>query len=123
MGADPSDMFATIQQLYTTNYTDQSDFDGQNCGHDYMGTVRSYPAMRRPVDRERRCGNHCISTAIPQTRHLTCSCIYMIIFYVHALACTAFIIPACRSHAFLTHLESAWELGRSDDESFAIDGY
>ena len=33
-------MFATIQQLYTTNYTDQSDFDGQNSGHDYMGTVR-----------------------------------------------------------------------------------
>jgi len=32
-------MFATIQQLYTTNYTDQSDFDGQNSGHDYMGTV------------------------------------------------------------------------------------
>ena len=33
-------MFATIQQLYTTNYTDQSDFDGQNSGHDYYGTVR-----------------------------------------------------------------------------------
>ena len=33
-------MFALIQQLYTTNYTDQSDFDGQDSGHTFGGDVR-----------------------------------------------------------------------------------
>jgi hypothetical protein len=35
-----SQMFALIQQLYTTNYTDQSDFDGQDSGHTFGGDVR-----------------------------------------------------------------------------------
>ena len=33
-------MFALIQQLYMTNYTDQSDFDGQDSGHTFGGDVR-----------------------------------------------------------------------------------
>ncbi len=36
-----SQMFALIQQLYTTNYTDQSDFDGQDSGHTFGGDVRA----------------------------------------------------------------------------------
>ena len=39
-------MFAIIQQLYTTNYTDQSDFDGQDSGHTFMGDVH----LLRPND-------------------------------------------------------------------------
>ena len=37
-----AEMFAVIQKLYTTNYTDQSDFDGQDSGHTFGGDVRLF---------------------------------------------------------------------------------
>ena len=43
-------MFATIQKLYTTNYTDQSDFDGQDSGHTFLGDVRSRILSRAGVN-------------------------------------------------------------------------
>ena len=69
-------MFATIQQLYTTNYTDQSDFDGQNSGHDYMGTVRlsSFASFYRERPPCHRMSRHLMRKGHLLRQHIAPAC-------------------------------------------------